>query len=573
MKQIDKYARLALPMVLMLAAWLFFGVFYRWHLLYFEGNQLFLWTADYARETICRLGGLGEYVTRFLVQFYHLPLLGGVIVAGLLVALQQGVQRVIQRATGGNALWALSYLPAIYYWALLCDEDFTPVGLLALAAAAWTAVGVMSLKNSWLRSAAVVAALLALWLAVGGAAVIAWVAVVAIELGTKRDWRVLVSAVVAAAAVAVVWWIHPWHLSNALMVTGGTYFRHLDVKIDVFCKLWGATAAVIIVPVVVARYVREWINVVVAVGVVICAVAVLPKHYDANGEDTMAYYCLTRNGKWNEVIERARKHDPQTRPAMICLNLSLVMTGQSGERMFDFPQYGPAGLFMTYDEDLIFCGEVLFNLGFVNEAQRYAYEMMVTYSYLQRSAFTVTRLAETNMIAGRSEVARKYLNALKHTLFYRSWAENLLEIMDTPKAIDEHRLYGKLRRNQPVENFAFVSEKFDKMLEEMVDQRPNNREAYEYLMAFYLLYKNVDAFAEHLIIPTAGLPRAYEEAFAMVCRINHVNPATLPSNLNRATFDRLERYIHAYNMSGNNPEVMYKDWGRSYWFYTNFIRF
>ncbi|MBQ5678860.1 MAG: hypothetical protein IIV44_02930, partial [Rikenellaceae bacterium] len=418
MKQIDKYARLVLPMVLMLAAWLFFGVFYRWHLLYFEGNQLFLWTADYARETICRLGGLGEYVTRFLVQFYHLPLLGGVIVAGLLVALQQGVQRVIQRATGGNALWALSYLPAIYYWALLCDEDFTPVGLLALAAAAWTAVGVMSLKNSWLRSVAVVATLLALWLAVGGAAVIAWVAVVAIELGTKRDWRVLVSAVVAAAAVAVVWWIHPWHLSNALMVTGGTYFRHLDVKIDVFCKLWGTTAAVIIVPVVVARYVREWINVVVAVGVVICAVAVLPKHYDANGEDTMAYYCLTRNGKWNEVIERARKHDPQTRPAMICLNLSLVMTGQSGERMFDFPQYGPAGLFMTYDEDLIFCGEVLFNLGFVNEAQRYAYEMMVTYSYLQRSAFTVTRLAETNMIAGRSEVARKYLNALKHTLFY-----------------------------------------------------------------------------------------------------------------------------------------------------------
>ena len=287
----------------------------------------------------------------------------------------------------------------------------------------------------------------------------------------------------------------------------------------------------------------------------------------------MAYYCLTRNGRWNEVIERARKHDPQTRPAMICLNLSLVMTGQSGERLFDFPQYGPAGLFMTYEEDLIFCGEVLFNLGFINESQRYAYEMMVTYSYLQRSAFTMTRLAETNMIAGRDEVARKYLNALKHTLFYRSWAENLLELMDTPKAIDEHRLYGKLRRNQPVKNFPFFSAKFDKMLEEMVDQRPNNREAYEYLMAFYLLYKNVDAFAERLIIPTKGLPRAYEEAFVMLCRINRVNPATLPANINRATFERLERYIRAYDMSGNNPEVMDKDWGRSYWFYTNFIRF
>lgn len=573
MKQINKYAQLAMPVLLTVAAWLFFGVFYRWHLLYFEGNQLFFWTADYARETIGRLGGLGEYVTRFLVQFYHLPLLGGAIVALLLVALQQGMQRVIQCATSSSALWPLSYVPSIYYWALLCNEDYTPVGLLALAAAVWVAVGIARISNGWLRSIVTIVGLIALWLAVGGAAVVALVAVVAIELATKRDWRVLTSAAITAAVAAVIWRIHPWHLSNLLMVTGGTYFRHLDVDVNSFYKLWAATAAAMIVPIVVARFVREWINVVALVAVVVASAAVLPKHYDANGEDTMAYYCLTRNGRWNEVIERARKHDPQTRPAMICLNLSLVMTGQSGERLFDFPQYGPAGLFMTYEEDLVFCGEVLFNLGFVNEAQRYAYEMMVTYSYLQRSAFTMTRLAETNMIAGRDEVARKYLNSLKHTLFYRSWAENLLELMDTPKAIDEHRLYGKLRRNQPVNNFPFFSSMFDKMLEEMVDQRPNNREAYEYLMAFYLLYKNVDAFAERLIIPTKGLPRAYEEAFVMLCRINRVNPATLPANINRATFERLERYIRAYDMSGNNPEVMNKDWGRSYWFYTNFIRF
>ena len=573
MKQFEKYARLAMPALLAVAVWLFFGVFYRWHLLYFEGNQLFFWTADYARETIGRLGGLGEYVTRFLVQFYHLPLLGGAIVALLLVALQQGMQRVTQRATSSNALWPLSYVPSIYYWALLCDEDFTPVGLLAMVAAVWVAVGLARINNGWLRSVTTLVGLVALWLAVGGAAVVALVAVVAIELAAKRDWRVLTGAAIAAATVAVVWYIHPWHLSNLLMVTGGTYFRHLDVKVDVFYKLWAATAATMILPIVVSRFVREWVNVVALVAVVGAAVATLPKHYDTNSEDTMAYYCLTRNGRWNEVIERARKHGPQTRPAMICLNLSLVMTGQSGERLFDFPQYGPAGLFMTYEEDLIFCGEVLFNLGFINESQRYAYEMMVTYSYLQRSAFTMTRLAETNMIAGRDEVARKYLNALKHTLFYRSWAENLLELMDTPKAIDEHRLYGKLRRNQPVKNFPFFSAKFDKMLEEMVDQRPNNREAYEYLMAFYLLYKNVDAFAERLIIPTKGLPRAYEEAFVMLCRINRVNPATLPANINRATFERLERYIRAYDMSGNNPEVMDKDWGRSYWFYTNFIRF
>lgn len=573
MKLIDKYSRLILPLVLLLAAWLFFGIFYRWHLLYIEGNQLFLWTADYARETIGHLGGLADYVTRFLVQFYHLPLIGGAIIAAVLVALQQGVQRVMERVAGGNALWPLSFVPSIAYWVLMCNEDYTLVGLVAMTVAVWSAVGITCVKNSWLRMAATLVGLVALWLAVGGAAVVAWVALLAIELTTKRDWRVIAGAVAVVAVVAVVWWLRPWQLSNEGMVTGGLYHRYLDIPLDVFYKLWAATAAVMIVPIFVARYVREWMNVVAVVAVLGAAAVILPKHFNANSEDSMAYYYLTHNGQWNEVIERARKHEPQTRPAMVCLNLSLVMTGQSGERLFDFPQYGPAGLFMTYEEDLLFCGEVLYHLGFINEAQRYAYETMATNPDHQRSAFALPRLAETNMIAGREEVARKYLNVLKHTLFYRSWAENRLELLDIPKAIEEHRLYGKLRRNQPTENFAFVSAKFDEMLEEMVKQRPNNREAYEYLMAFYLLYKNVDAFAERLVIPAAGLPRAYEEAFAMVCRIRHVNTATLPSNLNRATFERLERYIHAYNLSGNNPDVMKKDWGRSYWFYINFIRF
>lgn len=573
MNKLNKYLRVALPLLLAVGAWLFFGIFYRWHLLYIEGNQLFLFTADYARETICHLGGLGDYVSRFLVQFYHLPIVGGALIALLLVALQQGVQRVMARAAESDVLWPLSYVPSIAYWVLLCNEDYTIVGLLAMVAAVWTAVGIARIGNRWIRAIAALVGLVALWLAVGGAAVVAVVAMLVIEFAQRRDWRVLVAILMAVATVAAIWLLRPWHLSDEGMVTGGLYFRYLDIPLEVFYKLWGATAAVMIVAVLAKRYAREWLNVVVAAAVVIGAVAILPKHYDANSEDTMAYYCLTHNGRWNDVIERAGDASPSTRPAMICLNLSLVMTGQSGERLFDFPQYGPAGLFMTYEEDLIFCGEVLFHLGFINEAQRYAYEMMATNPDHQRSAFAMTRLVETNMVAEREQVARKYLDVLQHTLFYRGWASSCRELLDTPKAVEEHRLYGKLRRNQPIRNFAFVSSEFDKMLEEMVDQRPKNREAYDYLMSFYLLYKNIDAFGERLVIPTKGLPRAYEEAFVMLCRIKHVNPASLPSNINRATIERLERYIHAYNISGNNPEVMLKDWGRTYWFYTNFIRF
>ena len=145
MKRILKYLHWILPAALTVGAWAFFALGYAGHLLYIEGNQMFLWNGDYMVDTVMRVGGMSDYIARFITQFYHWPLVDGALVALLLLALQQGVQRIMRRL-GGDMLWTLSFVPPIIYWALLCDENYTLSGLVALAGAVWLAVAVAAVR-------------------------------------------------------------------------------------------------------------------------------------------------------------------------------------------------------------------------------------------------------------------------------------------------------------------------------------------------------------------------------------------------------------------------------------------
>lgn len=574
MKRILKYLHWILPAALTVGAWVFFAFGYAGHLLYIEGNQMFLWNGDYMVDTVMRVGGMSDYIARFITQFYHWPLVGGALVALLLLALQQGVQRIMRRL-GGDMLWTLSFVPPIIYWVLLCDENYTLSGLVALAGAVWLAVAVAAVGKSWLRGAVTALAIPAVWLLLGGTAAVTWLMVVIVEAvaAERRCWKVFVGAAAAVAIIAVVWVAVPWQRYFESMVTGGTYFYFAEIPVQDFLKMWGATVVVTVIPLLLGRWYRPWFEAVVAVAAIVASGSLLSKHYNALDEDVMRYYYLTHYGRWDDVIARAERKTPDTQAGLICVNLALAVTDQTGARTFDFEQHGPAGLFMPYDQDVLFSGEVLYRLGFINEAQHYAYESMASIPDHQRGIYFVGRLAETNMIAGRTEVARKYLNIMKQTLFYRGWAKQLLELMEQDGAVDAHPVYGSLRRMQPTENFAFVSTQLGGMLEIMLHQHPDNRPVYNYLMSYCMLLKDIDGFADHLIIPAQGLPRCYEEAFVMICRIKRLDYSTLPSNINRSTINRLEQYIRAFNMSGNNPEALKEDWGNTYWYYTNFVKF
>ena len=77
--------------------------------------------------------------------------------------------------------------------------------------------------------------------------------------------------------------------------------------------------------------------------------------------------------------------------------------------------------------------------------------------------------------------------ALQKTLFYREWAGETLLLLGNEEAINKHPEYGHLRKMNYHDDFLFSSHLTAEMLEKLFMGNTDNRLAFEYLLAFYVL--------------------------------------------------------------------------------------
>ena len=116
-----------------------------------------------------------------------------------------------------------------------------------------------------------------------------------------------------------------------------------------------------------------------------------------------------------------------------------------------------------------------------------------------RKVAAVTNDWHTNLILGNYEVARKYLMALKKTLFYREWANETLPLLGDEAAIAQHPEYGRLRQWACDEDYYFSDHVTPEMLESLFWGNTDNRLAFEYLKAYYMLTGDREGYAKLLL--------------------------------------------------------------------------
>ena len=147
--------------------------------------------------------------------------------------------------------------------------------------------------------------------------------------------------------------------------------------------------------------------------------------YNPKTIELLDYDLLVRGNRWEQVIQKAERQQPDLPQSVCATNLALGMTNQMGRRASDFFQNGPEGLFPAFSKDpfsTLTTAEVYFQLGLINTAQRYYFEAMEAAPNYKKSCRCIRRLAETNLINGQYGVARKYLHILEKTVFYKRWA-------------------------------------------------------------------------------------------------------------------------------------------------------
>ncbi len=530
-------------------------------------------------------GGFSNYLGSFFTQFYFYPWLGSLIIAVMLVLLQRILFATAQNLRAEKNMFVLSFFPGLMYWGLLCDENYLLGGLVSILLISLTNYLYTFSKSGLVKMLFIFFGIPLLYLVSGGSVIFFFLFVFIMEIKEKnRSWKFLFLFYFLGISLIVV---IPFLLKNILGMfppvrtfVGVDYFRY---PIN-FPLVVGAIGFLLVLMPFLSTFLsnRGFSQKRTVVFVQIFTLFLfggwfMNKSVDFKREEIMEYDFYVRMRKWEEIIQKAEAKAPQSPLSVTCLNLALGKEGLLGDRMFEFYQNGVDGLIPDFTKDFtipMVAGEVYYHLGFINTAQRFSFEAMEALPDYQKSVRTIKRLAETSLINGNYVLSRKYLKILQHTFYYRKWAIYFERALNSEEIIDRHPEYGLLRRVKLDRDFFFSGEEKDMMLGIMLSEK-KSKLAFEYLMAYCLLNKDIQHFVQYFPLGESlsyfAIPRHYQEALIYAWDVSKSNVVKeIPYNINNQIKSSLNAYKRIYTSQSDPQNLLRDDFADTYWYYFHF---
>ena len=435
------------------AVLLFFGLAYPHHLHYQEQYQLFLFDNNYVWDVVKHPGGVADLLGRFCTQFFLFAWIGAAIIALLLSA----VQLLTLRLINGQWTYGLSFVPSFLLWLFLLDENALLSGVWAVLLTLLVACVIVKLTSGWMRRILLIIAIPILYILVGP--VCFPIPVDSLWLGVHYH----------RYPTAFPWLLWSAALSVFVLVIAERFFCRSNNGNKQFSFLFPLSSFLLVA---------------IVMGCLVW------KNTNFKAEKVMQYDFMARHQQWNRILETVNAEKPNNQIGVTVQNLALAMQGKLLDHMFDYHQNSIHGLLPDVKEDAtspLPTAEAFYQLGMINVAQRTVFEVQEAILDFQKSGRCYKRLAQTNLINGQYEVARKYLMALQKTLFYRDWANETLPLLGNEKAIASHPEYGRLRQSAYNEDFYFSDHVTPEMLESLYYRNTDNGLAYQYLLAYCML--------------------------------------------------------------------------------------
>lgn len=449
-----------------MAVFLFFGLAYPHHLHYQEQYQLFLFDSTYVWEIVRQPGGVADLLGRFCTQFFLFAWVGAFIIALLLSAVQLLTLRLI------NAQWlyGLSFVPSFLLWLYLLDENALMSGVWAILLTLFAAWCIVRLTSGWVRRILLIIAIPILYILVGP--VCLPIPVDGLWLGIHYHRYPTV---------------FPWLLWGAAL----SVWVFIALRITPFAAKESTPLTH-----------REGLGVGLFLLVALVMGIFVWKNANFKAEKVMQYDFMACHQQWNRILQTVSAEKPNNQIGVTVQNLALGMRGMLSERLFDYHQNGLLGLLPDVKEDATSpmpTAEAFYQLGMIYVAQRTVFEAQESILDFQKSGRCYKRLAQTNLILGSYEVARKYLTALQKTLFYSDWANETLPLLGNEEAIAKHPEYGRLRQFVCSDDYYFSDHVTSDMLERLFFCNTENRLAFEYLKAYYMLTGDRENYAKLIL--------------------------------------------------------------------------
>jgi tetratricopeptide (TPR) repeat protein len=561
-----------------------------------SGVPFFL-SHSFFREFLGFPGGLLDYAAAWLAQLNYYDWLGGLVFMTLGCLLFLAARAVLSGLSGLAPLTG-GFMPVfLLLWLWGRQDGHAPAAGLGVALGLGLAIGYLRLpwQCAWLRWAAcwvlsgLAAGLAGLWPCLLFLALACW-----FELAGRRTWKpglgCLLPAVVAPlamlglAGLPATRILNPWGTRAPLGLIAALFLcvpltalglAFLPKPAPAPKETAGGARHKAAAPVPLGRGLqRPVVKRALAAGLLLAGwAAVWFGHSGSHRAFARIEYYAGRK-EFDKVLAVAAPLPALNPASEVRLRLALCHAGRLSQDLFAYANQRTWQLLPGLGLGIGACRaqcDTLLELGQVNEAEHLAHEALE----IEGNRPDLLRLlAQINILKNRPQAARVFLNLLAQAPFQRAWAAARLRDLENDPRLPDDKALALIRSRMVTTDLPHDQMPAESFFQQLLQANPRNQMAFEYLLAQYLVTRDLDHLVQQLgrldDFGYRAIPRHLEEAVLLCQRLKGIPVDLHGRQIRPETLQRFGEFTQALNRARHNPDdrpALARDFGDTFWFY------
>ena len=561
-------------------------------LIYQWQNPVFYTTCRFFKTYLIYPGGLTDYISAFLSQFYYYPLIGAVIITVIIWLICLTTWTIIRSISNLNNIKIFGFLPAIFLLILHSQyEHSLAVSVGLLISLFFFNIYIRSAHRRDLHRFAIFLTLsLVLYYVTAGPLLLFVLLCVIFEFLSKRTIWLAVSFILLALII-------PYGAAAKLFLISlkNAYFYLLTFyngyKPSITPYMLYLFFPVILTAISLKNHSKtetstQQVNerqegVIKSIGYTLALFILLFIaaffSYDAKSNLFLKVDYYARHRMWQQLLNEVENKPIPNLLTAFHINQALYHTGRLPYEMFHYPQqWGESALLLSTEDSFLYplqTSDIFMDLGHVNAAEHWANEALTVYG---ERPWTLRRLAEINLLKRVNSHAQLCINLLKKTLIGKRWAERFQHYLDDSSLISEDEQLAHVQSVMVKSDFMIHTDyPFDDIALILEDNK-FNKMAFQYLMAYYLIDGKVGKFIKNVSrlsdFGYLDIPLHYEEAILLYIQETGRRDFELGNyQFRKSTIDKLNMFHEIYSQHNGDKGAAEADlkskFGDTYWYY------